>query len=67
MLKALVEEAIFLRNLGLKLMVVAVAREMASAIADCFGQAHRLLALDWDNTIWGGEIAELGPHHMTMA
>ena len=37
---------------------------MASAIADCFGQAHQLLALDWDNTIWGGEIAELGPHHI---
>ena len=55
----------FLAKLGFEIDgFVAVAREMASAIADCFGQAHRLLALDWDNTIWGGEIAELGPHHI---
>lgn len=39
---------------------IAVAREIASTIADYFGQSHRLLALDWDNTLWGGEIAELG-------
>ncbi|WP_415886789.1 HAD-IIIC family phosphatase [Neptuniibacter sp. QD37_6] len=39
---------------------IAVAREIASTVADHFGQSHRLLALDWDNTLWGGEIAELG-------
>lgn len=39
---------------------IAVSREIASTVADHFGQSHRLLALDWDNTLWGGEIAELG-------
>lgn len=39
---------------------IAVAREIASTVADFFGQSHRLLALDWDNTLWGGEIAERG-------
>jgi FkbH-like protein len=39
---------------------LAVARELASAVASCLGQSHRALITDWDNTIWGGEIAELG-------
>jgi FkbH-like protein len=39
---------------------IAVSREIASTVTDHFGQSHRLLALDWDNTLWGGEIAELG-------
>lgn len=43
---------------------IAVAREIASTVADFFGQSHRLLALDWDNTLWGGEIAELGPYNV---
>jgi FkbH-like protein len=39
---------------------VAVARELAASAASCFGQGHRALVLDWDNTLWGGEIGELG-------
>jgi len=40
---------------------LAVAREIACAISSCFGRSHRALVTDWDNTLWGGEIAELGP------
>ncbi len=43
---------------------VAVALELATTVADLYGQTHRLMALDWDNTLWGGEIAELGPHEI---
>lgn len=44
---------------------LAVARELATAIASCVGQSHRALVTDWDNTLWGGEIAELGPFEVT--
>jgi FkbH-like protein len=40
---------------------VALAREIASAVAHQFGRGHRALLTDWDNTIWGGEVGELGP------
>jgi FkbH-like protein len=40
--------------------VIAVAREIAGSIASIYGQSHRSLVCDWDNTLWGGEIAELG-------
>ena len=40
---------------------LCVAREIATAIASCCGRGHRVLATDWDNTLWGGELAELGP------
>jgi len=41
--------------------LAALAREAASGIAQLFGRSHRALLTDWDNTLWGGEIAELGP------
>lgn len=40
--------------------MLAVAREIATAVSSCVGQGHRALVTDWDNTIWGGELAELG-------
>lgn len=40
---------------------VALARETTSAVAHQFGRGHRALLTDWDNTIWGGEVGELGP------
>jgi FkbH-like protein len=39
---------------------IAVSREIASAISHVSGKTHRALVVDWDNTIWGGEVAELG-------
>jgi FkbH-like protein len=39
---------------------LSVAREIASAICHLSGKTHRALVTDWDNTIWGGEVAELG-------
>jgi FkbH-like protein len=39
--------------------IISVCRELASAISDISGQTHRACALDWDNTLWGGEIAEM--------
>lgn len=41
---------------------IAVAREIASAVAGVCGKTHRALVTDWDNTIWGGEVAETGSH-----
>jgi FkbH-like protein len=41
---------------------VAVAREIAIAVAQLAGKAHRALVTDWDNTLWGGEVAEAGSH-----
>lgn len=38
----------------------AVARLLASAVANLSGKTHRALLTDWDNTLWGGELAELG-------
>ena len=39
---------------------LSVAREIATAICHLSGKTHRALVTDWDNTIWGGEVAELG-------
>ncbi|QPJ65213.1 MAG: HAD-IIIC family phosphatase [Candidatus Nitrohelix vancouverensis] len=39
---------------------LAAARELASGIAHVCGKTHRALVSDWDNTLWGGEVAELG-------
>lgn len=39
---------------------VEIARGLATAIADVCGKTHRALVTDWDNTLWGGEVAELG-------
>ena len=41
--------------------IIGVSRELATAFSDVCGQTHRACALDWDNTLWGGEIAEQGP------
>jgi FkbH-like protein len=41
---------------------VAVARSMAGAVAHVSGKTHRALLSDWDNTLWGGEVAETGSH-----
>ena len=41
---------------------VAAAREIASAIASLCGKSHRAVLSDWDNTLWGGEVAEVGSH-----
>ena len=40
--------------------MLSVAREIATAICHLSGKTHRALVTDWDNTIWGGEVAELG-------
>ena len=40
--------------------VVASGREFASAIAHLAGKTHRAVVTDWDNTLWGGEVAEVG-------
>jgi FkbH-like protein len=42
--------------------LVAAAREIASAVVQLSGKAHRGLVTDWDNTLWGGEVAEAGSH-----
>tara|TARA_B100002003_G_scaffold10940_1_gene9395 strand:+ start:2996 stop:4894 length:1899 start_codon:yes stop_codon:yes gene_type:complete len=39
---------------------LSVAREIATAICHLSGKTHRALVTDWDNTLWGGEVAELG-------
>lgn len=39
---------------------LAVSRELASGICHLAGKTHRALVVDWDNTIWGGEVAEVG-------
>ena len=40
--------------------MLCVAREISSAVCHLSGKTHRALVTDWDNTIWGGEVAELG-------
>jgi FkbH-like protein len=40
---------------------VALARELSAGVAQLFGRQHRALLTDWDNTIWGGEVGEVGP------
>lgn len=42
--------------------LIAAAREIASAIVQLAGKSHRALVTDWDNTLWGGEVAEAGSH-----
>ena len=42
--------------------MVALARELASAIAHVCGKTPRAVVTDWDNTLWGGEIADAGSH-----
>lgn len=44
--------------------LVQVAREAASGIASLFGKAHRALLTDWDNTLWGAEVGEVGVHQI---
>jgi len=44
--------------------LVQIAREAASGIAHLFGKAHRALLTDWDNTLWGGEVGEVGVHRI---
>ena len=39
---------------------LSVAKEISSAICHLSGKTHRALVTDFDNTIWGGEVAELG-------
>ena len=39
---------------------VSVTREIAFAIANICGKSHRIIVTDWDNTLWGGEVAEDG-------
>ena len=45
--------------------LVQIAREAASGIAHLFGKAHRALLTDWDNTLWGGEVGEVGIHQIS--
>ena len=40
--------------------VIAASREIALAVATVCGKSHRAVVVDWDNTLWGGEVAELG-------
>ena len=44
--------------------LVQLAREAASGIAQLFGRSHRALLTDWDNTLWGGEVGEVGFHNV---
>jgi FkbH-like protein len=44
--------------------LVQLAREAVSGIAQLFGRAHRALLTDWDNTLWGGEVGEVGVHQI---
>lgn len=39
---------------------IAIARELATCVAHQFGRSHRALLTDWDNTLWGGEVGEMG-------
>jgi FkbH-like protein len=41
---------------------IALAREAATGIAQLTGRSHRALLTDWDNTLWEGEVGELGVH-----
>lgn len=37
------------------------ARELSAVLAALRGRSKKLLVLDLDNTLWGGEVGELGP------
>lgn len=39
---------------------IAAAHEIATAIVNICGKTHRALVTDWDNTLWGGVLAEAG-------
>lgn len=39
---------------------IAVGREISSIISSALGRSHRALLTDWDNTLWGGEVGEVG-------
>lgn len=39
---------------------IAVAKALAAAVANLSGKSHRALLTDLDNTLWGGEVAEVG-------
>jgi FkbH-like protein len=41
---------------------IAAAREIAIAVGHVSGKTHRAIVTDWDNTLWGGEVAEAGSH-----
>lgn len=41
--------------------VIAICRELAAGVAAVCGKSARAIVTDWDNTLWGGEVAELGP------
>ena len=45
---------------------LAVARALALALAGIFGKRHRAIVTDLDNTLWGGEIGELGPDQIVL-
>lgn len=45
---------------------IAVARALADCIAGISGKLHRAAVVDWDNTLWGGEVAEAGPIGVTI-
>ena len=40
--------------------MVCIAREFAAGAAYAFGKGFRALLTDWDNTLWGGEVGEVG-------
>ncbi len=39
---------------------ISIARELALAISALSGKSHRALISDFDNTLWGGEVGEIG-------
>lgn len=41
------------------------SRQVVSLISDLFKQTHRMLVTDLDNTLWGGEVADLGFENVT--
>lgn len=40
--------------------LVCIAREFAAGAAYAFGKGFRAILTDWDNTLWGGEVGEVG-------
>jgi FkbH-like protein len=42
--------------------VAALAREIAAGVASLCGKGHRALVTDFDHTLWGGVIGDVGTH-----
>ena len=45
---------------------LAFAREVTRTIAGVYGKSHRAVVTDWDNTLWGGLVAEENPENLRI-